>query len=235
MSKQIDIGSIVRWGVVILVAVSLVAIVAYGLSHKPPKGNFKVWNTAMIKGDPAAENHFIEYTDMVCPYCAKFARAMAQDATKLDQDYFANKKVLFELRLADIISDHNINGVRANESGYCAAKQEKFWPYYNALQNTLTTDFYDKGIANREGAPDMPKLDDDYYLKAAETTKLDQGEFKQCLADGSGLAELNQATEKARRVIQSGVPYFIFNSFNSSGFDGDANTVRMMFEAGLRE
>jgi protein-disulfide isomerase len=160
---------------------------------------------------------------------------MAQSAEKLDSAYFSNKKVLFELRLADIISDHNENGVRSNESGYCAAKQDKFWPYYEAMQDALTTDFYNKGIADKKGAPDMPKLDDGYYLAAAKTAELNQDEFKRCLADGSSLDELNRATDKARRVIQSGVPYFIFDSFVSSGFDGDYDTVRMMFEAGLQK
>jgi hypothetical protein len=46
------------------------------------------------------------------------------------------------------------------------------------MQDALTTDFYDKGIADKKGAPDMPKLSDDYYSEVAKTAELSQDEFK---------------------------------------------------------
>jgi protein-disulfide isomerase len=236
-ARDIDTGTFIRWGVVIAGLVFLVVLVVYQVMHRPADSEKKssVWNAAMTKGSESAENHFIEYTDMMCPYCSKFARALESGAEQFENDYIKNNKVLFELRLANIVGDHNVNGERSNVTGYCAAKQEgKFWLYYNALQEKLWQEFYSKGIADKKGAPEMPQLDDNFYFDVARDNGLDIDQMKECLADGAARAEMEKNTRRTQNSIQSGVPYFVFNSYASSGFDDDYNTVRMMFEAGLK-
>jgi predicted DsbA family dithiol-disulfide isomerase len=57
-------------------------------------------------------------------------------------------------------------------------------------------------------------------------------DFAACLGDHKTLAELNQNTARAAQMLPSGVPYFVFNDFTGSGFEGDWARVKVMFEAG---
>jgi protein-disulfide isomerase len=223
-------GNIVSKIIFVTVAGVIVALFAYNIianSSKPVKN--EVWNKAMTLGNTDNKNHFIEYTDMFCPYCAKFNHALGKD---FERDYIETDKLFFELRLTDIISDHSVNSTRGGETGYCAAEQEKFWAYYDTILNNLKVDYHDKGIGVSKTSPKIPQLEDEYYLNAAREAKLDEEKFKTCLADGSGLKELRANTEKAAQLLPSGVPFFILNNYSSSGFEGNYDTVKRMIKAG---
>jgi protein-disulfide isomerase len=222
-------GNVAAKVLIALVVLLVVALFIYNAPKANKKANNKAWNTAMTKGNPENPNHFIEYTDMFCPYCAKFNRALGKD---FEKDYIDNDKVFFELRLTDIIAEHSVNSTRGGETGYCAARQAKFWPYYDAILAKLKTDYHDKGIGVSKTSPKIPKLEDAYFLAAARTAKLDVEQLETCLATGEGLQELRANTTKAAQKLPSGVPFFVLNDYYSSGFEGDYNTIKLMLKAG---
>ncbi|MDR1032744.1 MAG: DsbA family protein [Candidatus Nomurabacteria bacterium] len=222
-------GSVAVWVLVVVVAILVVALFAYNAKNPSKNTTEPAWNSAMTMGNSDNKNHFIEYTDMFCPYCARFNRALGED---FEKDYIKTDKLFFELRLTDVIAEHSVNSTRGGETGYCAAQQDKFWPYYDAILAKLKADYHDKGIGVSKTSPQIPKLDDSYFLDAAKTAKLDVGKVQACLKDGSGLKELRANTARAAQVLPSGVPFFILNSYYSSGFEGNYDTVKLMIKAG---
>ncbi|GHU06715.1 hypothetical protein FACS189431_0060 [Alphaproteobacteria bacterium] len=231
---DIDTGRVIRWGLIILTLGFVVAVFVWNAVSKPEPEKRGVWNAAMTKGDPTAENHFIEYVDMLCPYCAKFNAVLNGQKDAFQRDYLDNKKVYYELRLADMISDHNANSYRGNIAGYCAAKggNEQFWAFYDAVQTYMTDTYYSKGIGDKKGAPEIPRFENDVYKKLAADSNLDNVQFDDCLDNEATKTELEKATAKARAANITGVPYFVFNKYTSSGFDGTYQTIKQMFKAG---
>ena len=209
-------------------ATLVIAMFVYNTTHQP-EVHRDVWNMAMTKGDSSSENYFVEYTDMFCPYCAKFNRVLDDN---FHRDYIDSGKVFFELRLTDIISDHSENSERGGEAGYCAAKQAKFWDFYDAMLAKLYDDYHSRGIGVSKTSPKIPKLDDSYYLDVATSSGLDSDQMQSCFESGEALSELRVNTSRASQTLQSGVPFFIVNTFTSSGFDGSYETVEMMLKAG---
>ena len=59
-------------------------------------------------------------------------------------------------------------------------------------------------------------------------------EFESCIENQDPLDEIKQNAAKSAKLV-SGMPYFKFNKFVSSGFDlaGDWQDVLMFFQAGL--
>jgi glutaredoxin len=224
----------VRYGLVVLTLGFVVAVFVWNATNKPEPEKRGVWNANMTKGDPTAENHFIEYVDMLCPYCAKFNAALDSQADNFQRDYLDNKKVYYELRLADMISDHNANSYRGNVAGYCAARggNEQFWAFYDAVQVYMTDTYYSKGIGDKKGAPEIPRFENDVYVDIAKSSGVAMDDFRSCLDGEETKAELERATTKARAANISGVPYFVFNEYRSSGFDGTYSTIVQMFRAG---
>lgn len=232
MSRNINVGTIVRWALVIIALSFLVAVFVWNAVSKPADEKRVVWNENMALGSTDAENHFIEYTDSMCPYCAYFALALHSGMADFQRDYLGTGKIYFEVRIIDAISDHNVNSTRGNQASYCAAESGKFWPFYSSLQEYLKTTFYDKGIANKKGAPEMPHIEDQVYYDLAVNSGIGADQMKTCLESGETASELASATNNARAVLPSGVPYFVFNNYKSSGFEGNYNTIQKMFSAG---
>jgi protein-disulfide isomerase len=235
--KNLDLGRIIRWSLAIIAVGLIVALFVWNAVTPKTAKSVETWQPEMTLGSPDAENHFIEYLDMMCPYCAKFYLALHGNFDDFKRDYLDNNKIYYELRLADIISDHSKNSYRGNIAGYCAARQPgKFWDLYDTLQNYLTDNYYSKGIGDKKGAPDIPKWDDQVFYTQAEQSGLDMDEFKDCFDNRQPADTLAANTRKAQASMAnnsiSGVPYFVFNDYVSSGFEGNYATIKQMFRAG---
>lgn len=235
--KNLEVGKIVRWGLAIAAIGLVVAIFVWNATSPENDQPIETWEEEMTYGDPEAENHFIEYIDMMCPYCTKFYFALHENFDDFKNEYLNNNKIYYEVRLADIVSEHSKNSYRGNIAGYCAARQEdKFWPFYDTMQRYLNENYYSKNIGSKKGDPEIPKWENDIYYAQAKKSGLNMTEFKTCFDNQETKEELDTNTQKAQTTMYSnsisGVPFFIFNDYTSSGFEGNYNTIKQMFKAG---
>lgn len=228
--KKLDFGKIARWILVAIILGSIIAILIWSAApHAKDSDNAPAvaWNPNMTIGNPEAENHYIVYADSMCPYCANFSLALSEGMDEFKKNYADTNKVYLEIRLADIIADHNVNSHRANLATYCAAEQGKFWNFYPALQKYLYENFYKKGTSATE------KIEDKFYINLAEKNNIDKKKFASCLDSKKVEQELERASTKTMHII-TGAPYFVFGKYRSSGFPsgGDFSTIEQMFRAG---
>ena len=70
-------------GVVAVIVVLFAAIVA-SMNNKPSNSE-KVWDEQMTLGNPEANNYFIVYSDIVCPYCVAFENAIIENEEEFQQ------------------------------------------------------------------------------------------------------------------------------------------------------
>jgi hypothetical protein len=228
---QQDRPNYILWGVLGVLGLGLIALVVFNIMQ-PKDLSKKAWNPAMTRGDVEAGNSFVEYTDVTCSHCAEFHNAAEKG--DFEKGYIKSGKVHQELRVVPLLQEKRQNAVRSAESVYCAADQNKFWPYYNAVVDHFTTEYFDKNIATTPTSPDMPKLEDSFYIDMAKKTGLDSEKFGTCLKENQQLDTVKQAVAKASQTLPygSGVPYFKINSFESSGFAGEYKDVQRMMRAG---
>ena len=233
--KNLDIGKIIRWILVVIALGLVVAVFVWNANQDDSEVDAKVWNEQMTMGNASAENHFIEYTDAMCPYCTFFTLALHENEEDFQQNYLDNNKIYFELRLADILVDKNDNSHRANTASYCAADGGKFWDFYIELQDYLNEKYWkyvDFSKIKENEKSDMEVIKDQVYLDLASNAGLDSDTMLDCMDNNEDIqTQLASATTKAGPVI-SGVPYFVFNDYRSSGFGGNYNTIKQMFKAG---
>ncbi|MGV9773302.1 DsbA family protein [Streptosporangium sp. NPDC003464] len=132
----------------------------------------------------------IEYADFTCKYCAAFAR---QTLPALMSEYVAQGKLRIEWRDAPVLSQHSVNTAIAARA---AARQNLFWPYYEAL--------YARTFA---GKSDWSRKE--FIAIAASIGKLDVAAFTKALDDPATaqLVEKEAATSHALGV--SGTPTFV--------------------------
>ncbi|MDR3152174.1 MAG: DsbA family protein [Bifidobacteriaceae bacterium] len=202
------------------------------LTFSPDPGT--PWNKNMVLGDfDKAQNHFVEYSDPMCGYCGKFSLALIHNKTELYSKYIDNNKMSLEVRLTDMLQqEEKDNSKRAAEYAYCAADQNNFHNYYDNFMNQMNKDYFSRGIGAYHGAPEIPHLEDSYYDSVALSSGLDQGKLSSCLSSGQGETDVLKATMSAKQAVTSGLPSFVFNSFTTSGFNGDWPTIEKMFSAG---
>ena len=196
---------------------------------------------AMTQGNRETGKHFVVYTDVFCPYCDKFGNALHANAAEFAENYIDNGKVFFELRVTEINhrSGHSANSRLGGETNYCAARQDKFWPYYEALLGQLFADYHSKGIGIDKDAAKIPKLENSYFYAVGEKAGLDGEAFASCVENHEALDELISATDRTLKIIPGGIPYFAFGDYRASGFSGNWNTgndwhqAKLMLDAGL--
>ena len=221
---------------IIAVICAFFGLIFAGLTAQPdPAG--EAWNLAMTTGPDEAKSHYIMYTDLMCPYCDVFSRAVTEHWDEF-QDYLAEHKILFEVRMTDLIYEgHDSAQSRvAGEASYCAARQGKFWDFYHAALTSLWDDYHSKGIGSSKTAPPITDMPDDYWVQIGREAGLDSdgSAFADCVANHEALDELDNNTRRAS-LVSNGLPSFKFNKFTTSGFSEtwDWTYVQLMLDAGL--
>lgn len=122
------------------------------------KANLKVNDNDYIRGNKNAKITIIEFSDLQCPYCARFHETIKQILAAYPNDV--------RLVLRHFPLNFHKYAQKASEGTECAGEQGKFW------------DFVDKIFANQSN------LSDDYLKQAAKELNLDTGKFEQCLSSG---------------------------------------------------
>lgn len=201
----------------IIIIVIFIVIIAVSMSVNQIAAD-PAWNANMTVGAADAPNHYIMYTDLLCPYCDVFSRVVQEHWDEF-LAYLDENHIQFEIRLTDYLHESSGSSYSraAAEGAYCAAREDKFWDYYHGAISALWQDYHSKGIGSNRDAKPITNLPDNYWLKIGQKAGLGDN-FKNCLANHEAVAEVDSATARALQTAQ-GMPYFKFNRFTQAGFD----------------
>ncbi len=141
-------------------------------------------------GEPNALVLVEEYFDYQCPHCHTAADTVVKP---LIEKYVARGEVRFSYRMFPILGPES---VRAAQASYCAALDDKFWPFYERLIKR-------RGTGNR-GAYSATQL-----LNDAEAVGLNVSEFTQCLEGEDSLAYVEAWHNRAVELGLRGTPSFV--------------------------
>ncbi|MBR3163974.1 thioredoxin domain-containing protein [Candidatus Saccharibacteria bacterium] len=226
---------------IIIVVGFLGSLMFFNIANPAPP-DMTAWNEAMTMGDKnTAKHHFVMYTDLFCPYCDKFSDALTANKDDFIEKYINGRKILFEIRMTDMnyAFGHSNNSRPAGEGAYCAARQGKFWEYYESLLGKLYEDYHSKGIGVDRDSEKIPDLEMAYFYEAGRKAQLDEEKFISCLDNHEAAEELDKNTERAQQIVPGGVPYFVFDKFTENGFlgnwnaDEDYKQAKLLLDAGL--
>jgi predicted DsbA family dithiol-disulfide isomerase len=144
-----------------------------------------------IAGAPNGPIVLVEYTDFKSPFC-KQANATLE---RLLQDYPTSLKIVFRHKPAP----NDEASVRAAEAALCAADQQQYWKYRQALF-ARQDDFSEKTL-----------------VEHAEATGLNADKFRSCLTSGKHRPSIEQDVQEARSHHYEGSPVYSLNGTRLSG------------------
>lgn len=153
----------------------------------------KVSPDAQRIGSNDAKVVIVAFEDFQCPYCKKF-----HDDTygKLKSDYIDTGKVLFiHYDLAFLGPESTSAGV----ASLCAAEQNKFWQYRDALYK------------NQVPQHNVGNFSDENLIKYAKNIGLDSNSFTVCLNSNKYNEELTKGRSFAESYGIGSTPTFVIN------------------------
>ncbi len=228
----------IKWIIIGVIAVLLVALFIYSSSTKTNHSD-SVWDENATIGALDAKNYYIMYTDLACPYCSAFSRAIMKHEDEFQKDYIVGKDILYEVRVTDILYEYGENHSEMSrnsaEAIYCAKDEGKFWEYYHAALAALWDDYQSQGIGVSKTSEPIEDLPDNYWLKIGQSIGLSET-FESCISEHKLLSKVTEDTERAWNLIGGGLPYFKFGNFTTSGFDNNWgwDYVKKYLDAGLK-
>jgi protein-disulfide isomerase len=140
----------------------------------------------------------IEFTDLQCPFCARFS---AQTFPELQKKYIDTGKVRFVTR--DLPLAFHAQAVPAAVAARCAGDQGKYWEYRERLF-----------AAQQE-------LGDATYDKLAAEMKLDAKSFATCRAAPGNKAVAESDRTAANALGITGTPTFLVGTVTNGTFTGE--------------
>lgn len=148
---------------------------------------------AAVKGSQEAGVTIVEFMDFQCPFCKRY---VDQTLGQLEKNYVAAGKVKYVIR--DLPLPFHSNAQPAAEAARCAAEQDKYWPYHDKL--------FEKQAEWSEGESQT------WLKQYAVQLGLDQGQFNSCLDEGKYKQAVADDAALARKVGASGTPTFFINA-----------------------
>ena len=234
MEKKSKVSSILRIGGLSIVVVAIVAAIAVSMNNKPTVAE-RIWYDEMTLGEKDAENYFVIYSDIACPYCIAFENTLVEHHDEL-MKYLAANNILLEVRLSDFLYEFGESNPIESRYGavatYCAKDRGKFWDYYNLAVTKVWNEYFKD--AGKAAFTEFNKLGTDYWVEIGEKVGLSD-DFARCVENGETLDVVKADAKKMSRLA-SGMPYFKFNDYVLSGFDlsWGWEYVKMYFDAGLK-
>ncbi|HSQ68894.1 MAG TPA: DsbA family protein [Steroidobacteraceae bacterium] len=160
---------------------------------KPPaRSDFRVL------GREDAPVTLIEFTDLQCPYCARFA---LQTFPQIKRDYVDTGKLRYASR--DLPLGFHPFAKPAAVASRCAGEQGRYWDYRESL-------FRIQGRLGKEP-----------YDELAERLGLDRAAFSSCRADPRKLAAVEQEARVARAQGIAATPSFVLGRLVDGQFVGE--------------
>lgn len=219
-------------GIIVVIVLIIAAIIA-SMTVKPP-AEAEVWDEQMTIGNQDAKNHFIVYSDLVCPYCIAFENAILEEEEEFHK-YIEKNDILFEVRLSDFLyeyGEHNpINSRYSAVATYCAKDEGKFWDYYNLAIKTLWKDYFkDNG---KSAVSKISAMEKDYWIDLGKQVGLGD-DFVSCVKNDTPLSTIKSNAARTADQV-NGLPAFKLNNYSPPGFsmDGTWEDVKAFFKKGL--
>lgn len=220
-------------GIIAIFGVIIAAMIA-SFNQKTPNSE-KVWDKDTTVGNMEADNYFIIYSDIVCPYCVAFENAIIEHEEEFQQ-YIKENDILVEVRLSDFLYEYGqsnpISSRYSAEAVYCAKKEGKFWDYYNHVIPTVWNNYFK--IAGKNAFIELNAKDKSFWISIGKEVGLGDS-FEKCVKNDEVLPEVMEIARKTVEHID-GMPYFKFNKYIFSGFSLDQGWehVKMHFATGLK-
>ena len=221
-------------------------IVAGAISND--KSQKEPWVKEMTLGNRETADHvFYDYTDIMCPFCNKFALGVDEHFDEFKDEYIVGQNVYYELRLTDLLAKFHPesptiveNSHQSARAGYCAAEKDKFWEWYGWILKKLRADYYVNDIGTEPGKQSIPELGKDYFTAVGEDIEgLDAEFMKECIESEKTIAKVDKYTKKAMNIVKGGLPYYAFGNYVATGFSGNWNPdndwqqARLLLNAGI--
>jgi protein-disulfide isomerase len=162
---------------------------------------------ARVLGAEDAPVTIIEFTDLQCPYCARFAR---DTWPRLRKDYVDTGKVRFATR--DLPLPFHAFAVPAAVAARCAGAQGRYWEYREALFAAQS------------------RLGSEPYAGLAAQLGLDAAGFEACRADPATLAGVREDAALAAASGITGTPSFVIGRVVDGEFSGEVVSGAQSFE-----
>jgi protein-disulfide isomerase len=184
---------------VLLAAIVLLTGCAAAPSAPAPRGGAPAEDAAFnVLGREDAPVTIIEFTDLQCPFCARFA---AQTLPRLRRDYIDTGKLRYSSR--DLPLPFHSFAMPAAVASRCAGEQGRFWDYREALfaaQGTLGTE---------------------PYARLARELGLDVERLEACRSDDRQAANVRADLELARSHGIASTPTFVIGRVVDGRFQGE--------------
>lgn len=227
------VGKLMRTvGIVVVVGLIIAAIVA-SMNQKVPNVE-RVWEPDMTVGNMEAENYFIIYSDVACPYCVAFENAIIEHEEEF-LEYIEQNDILVEVRLSDFLYEYgqaqSIESRYGAEAIYCAKNAGRFWDYYNLVMARVWDEYYAEN--GKAAFSDFNELGKDYWIQMGKEIGLGD-DFANCVENDETLDVVKSYAARSTKLV-TGMPYFKFNNSVQSGFglSWGWDYVLMYFKAGL--
>jgi len=149
----------------------------------------------------------IEFTDLQCPYCARFAR---ETWPRVRKEYVDTGKVRFATR--DLPLPFHAFALPAAVAARCAGAQGKYWEYREALF----------ALQSRLGS--------EPYAALATELGLDPARFASCRADPATLQSVQDDAALAAAQGITGTPSFVIGRVVDGEFTGEVVAGAASFE-----
>ncbi len=144
----------------------------------------------LVKGDPNAPLTIIEFTDMQCPFCSRFAK---ETFTQLESEYIQTGKVRYIVKNFPLIVMHR-DAFLAAQANHCAAEQQRAW------------EMHERMFGNQQ------KLSKADLVAQSAEMGLDSETFRSCLESGKYAAAVRAEMSEAQTAGITGTPAFVLGA-----------------------
>jgi protein-disulfide isomerase len=142
---------------------------------------------APVRGTAEAPITIVEYSDFHCPFCRRVQPTLN---TLLDK-YKGQVRLVYKHLPLDGLHPQ---ARRVSEASWCAAQQDRFWQFHDAVYADASTDASDATLS-----------------RLASTAGLDAGRFTSCLANPEAKAAVQRDVTQGEALGLSSTPGFFIN------------------------
>jgi protein-disulfide isomerase len=146
-----------------------------------------------VLGPADAPITIVEFSDFECPFCSRFA---LQTAPALRRQYGERIRWIF---VNYPLQSIHPNAYEAALAGECAAEQDRFWPFYDAM-------FSGRHSLSGTG-----------YAEAAEAIGMDEERFQACYRNADHAEEVDLDVKEGEKFYILGTPTFYVNGRRMEG------------------